>query len=134
MKRLIFVVFLAAAAVFAGPATASADAAHASVTQFQIPAMGFDDCPSGCIPMEHNVIVTIGERPGQLVLESDRGRGRVDWRNLDTGATGSVELSWTGTDRRHIARTGPGWIVATLTVTPGMWPGVGAFHLPVVDP
>lgn len=131
MKRLIFVVFLVAAAVFAGPATASADP---TVTQFQIPAMGFDDCPSGCIPVEHNVIVTIGERPGQLVLESDRGRGRVDWRNLETGATGSVELSWTGADRRHIARTGPGTIVATVTVSPGLWPGVGVFSLPVIDP
>ncbi len=120
---------LATVAIGAGVALGSAPAATAapSTTTLQIPALGLDDCPSGCVPVFHDVLVTVGTAPGVAIVESTRGSGTLHWRNLQTGATGAVTLSWDDTGRTHEITTGAGLVHASFGVDPGVWTGVGVF-------
>ncbi|NEW45916.1 hypothetical protein GV794_08480 [Nocardia cyriacigeorgica] len=61
---------------------------------------------------------------------------QVNWRNLDTGANGTIELptttsSTTGMPKPVVVTTGTGLVTATVFATSGtVIPGFGAFQTP----
>lgn len=91
--------------------TAQPAAAAPTDTVFPIPVVwvgrGVTNLPSGDI--EYIAASTDPATPG--VTRFTGAARAVHWRNLSTGATGSVNMEWPSVE----VRTGPGIVVATAT-------------------